>query len=61
MIKKIKYMVMSPDQHAVKNHNIYIYIYIYIGNKSFERVEHFKYLGTYLTSQNSIHEDINCR
>jgi len=28
--KKTKYMVMSRDQHAVQNHNIYIYIYIYI-------------------------------
>ena len=33
--KKTKYMVMSWDQHAVQNHNIYV------GNKSFERVEHF--------------------
>jgi len=29
-VKKTKYMVMSRDQHAVQNHNIYIYIYIYI-------------------------------
>ena len=55
--KKTKYMVMSQDQHAVKNHNIYIYI----GNKSFERVENFKYLGTTLMNQNFIHEDIKCR
>jgi len=27
---KTKYMVMSRDQHAVRNHNIYIYIYIHI-------------------------------
>ena len=53
--KKTKYMVMSWDQHAVKNHNIYI------GNKSFERVEHLKYFGTSLTNQNSIHEEIKCR
>ena len=38
-------MVMSQDQHVVQNHNIYI------GNKSFERVEHFSYLGTSLTNQ----------
>jgi len=25
--KKTKRMVMSRDQHAVQNHNIYIYIY----------------------------------
>ena len=28
---------------------------------SFERVEEFKYLGTALTSQNSIQEAIKCR
>jgi len=43
--KKTKYMVMSQDQHAGQNHNIKI------GNKSFERVEKFKYLRTTLTSQ----------
>jgi hypothetical protein len=42
---KTKYMVMSQDQHAGQNHNIKIV------NKSFERVEKFKYLGTTLTSQ----------
>ncbi len=39
----------------MKNHNIYI------GNKSFERVEHFKYMGTSLMNQNSIREEIKCR
>jgi hypothetical protein len=39
--RKAKYMiVMCRDQHAVQNHNIYMYV----GNKSFERVEHFKFL-----------------
>jgi len=50
---KTKNMVMSQDQHAVKNHNKYIYI----GNKSFESMEHFKYLETSLTNQNSVHEE----
>jgi len=50
-------VVTSQDQHAVKNHNIYIYI----GNKSFEKVEHFKYLGKSLMNQNSILEEIKCR
>ena len=40
---KTKYMVMSRDQHAVQNH------IIMIGNKSFERVEQLRYLGTTIT------------
>jgi len=51
--KKTKYMVMSWDQHAVQNYNIYT------GNKSFERVEHFKNFRTSASNQNSIHEEIN--
>ena len=53
--EKTKYMVMSRDQHAVQNHNIYI------GNKSFEKVEYFTYLGTSLMNHNSFHEEIKCR
>jgi len=37
------------------------YIYIYVGNKSFERVEHFRYLVTSLMNQNSVNEEIKCR
>jgi hypothetical protein len=47
--EKTKYIVMSRDQHAGQNHNIKI------GNKSFERVEEFRYLRT---NQNSIHKEI---
>ena len=32
-----------------------------IGNSTFERVEEFKYLGTTLTNQNSIAEEIKSR
>ena len=53
--EKTKYMVMSQEQNAGQNHNIKI------GNKSLEVVEQFKYLGTTLTGQYSIHEEINSR
>jgi hypothetical protein len=53
--EKTKYMVMSRDQNAGQNG------YIQIGNKSFKTVEQFKYLGTTLTNQNSIHEEIKSR
>jgi hypothetical protein len=50
--EKTTCMVMSRDQNAGQNINIQI------GNKSFETVERFKYLGITLTNQNSIHEEI---
>jgi hypothetical protein len=53
--EKTKYMAMSYEQNAGKNHNIKV------GNKSFERVEQFRYFGTTLTDQNFIHEDIKIR
>jgi hypothetical protein len=53
--EETKYMVMSRDQNAGQNHNIKI------GNKSFERVEEFKYLGRTRTFRNSIREQINSR
>jgi hypothetical protein len=48
-------MVMSRDQNAGQNHNIKV------DNKSFERVEQFKYLATTLMNQNSIQEEIKSR
>jgi hypothetical protein len=42
--EKTRYMVISEGQNAGQNHNIKV------DNKSFERVEQFKYFGTTLTS-----------
>jgi hypothetical protein len=53
--KKTKYVVMSGDQNTEQNNNIKT------GNKSFEMVEQFKYLGTTLKNQNSIHEESKSR
>ena len=49
--EKTKYRVISWDQDAEQNHNIKK------GNKLFQKVDQFKYLGTTLTNQNSIHEE----
>jgi hypothetical protein len=50
--EKTKYMFLSRHQNAGPNH------YIKIGNRCFENVEQFRYLGTTLTNQNLIHERI---
>jgi len=52
---KTKYVVMSQDQDAGWSHDIKI------DNSSIERVEEVKYLGTTLTNQNSIQEEIKNR
>ena len=52
---KTKYMVMSRDQNAGRNHSVKI------DNSTFERVEEFKYLGTTLTNQNSIQGEMKSR
>ena len=46
---------MSGDQNAGQSHSIKT------DNSSFERVEEIKYLGTTLTNQNSIQEEIKSR
>jgi len=48
-------MVMSREQNTGRSFNTKI------DNSSFERVEEFKYLGTTLTYQNSIQEEIESR
>ena len=52
---KTKYMVMSRDQDARQSHSMKT------DNSSFERVEEFKYLGTTLTNQTSIQEEIRSK
>ena len=46
---------MSGDQNAGRSRNMRI------DNRSFERVEQFKYLGTTLTNQNYTEEEIKSR
>ena len=52
---KTKYMVMSRDRNSGRGHSVKI------DNSSIERVEEFKYLGTTLTEQNVIQEEIKSR
>ena len=49
-VDKTKYLVMSRDQNAGRSHSM-----------KTERLEEFKYLGTTLTYQNSIQEEIKSR
>ena len=53
---KTKDMVMSRDQNAGQSHNMKK-----TDSRSFERVEEFKYLGTTLTNQTSVQEEIKSR
>ena len=52
---KTKHMVMSRDQNAGRIQSVRI------ENSTFERVDEFKYLGTTLTIQNYIREEIKSR
>jgi len=52
---KTRYMTVSPDQNAGRIHSMKM------DNNPIERVKEFKYLGTTLTSQNSIQEEIKSR
>ena len=52
---KTKYMVMSRDQNAGRNHNVRT------DSSTFERAEEFKYLGRTLTNQASIPEETKSR
>jgi hypothetical protein len=48
-------MLVSRDQNAGQNRDIQI------ANRSFENVSQFKYLGTTVTNQNLIQEEIKMR
>jgi hypothetical protein len=53
--QKTKYMIMSRHPNSGQNQNIRI------ANELFEKVEKFKYLGTTLTNENDIHDEIKSR
>jgi hypothetical protein len=53
--QKTKYMIMSRHLNSGQNQNIRI------ANESFEKVTKFRYLGTTLTNQNDIHDEIKSR
>jgi glycerol-3-phosphate O-acyltransferase len=53
--EKTKYMLVSRCQKAGQRQSIKI------GNRSFESVAKFKYLGTTLTDQNCIQEEIKSK
>jgi hypothetical protein len=50
--EKTKYMITSRHPNSGQNQNIRI------ASESFEKVSKFKYLGTTLTNQNEIHDEI---
>jgi hypothetical protein len=55
IIEKTKYMLLSHHQNIGQNWDIKI------ANRSFENVPQFKYLGTTVTNQNLIQEEIKRR
>jgi hypothetical protein len=50
--EKTKYMIMSRHLNSEQHQNIRV------ANESFEKMTKFKYLGTTLTNQNDIHDEI---
>jgi hypothetical protein len=54
-VEKTKYMLVSRDHNAGQNRDIKI------GNRSLENVSQFRYLGTTVSNQNLIQEEIKRR
>ena len=54
-IGKTKYMEIERRWGIIAN------AHIKIGSNSYEKVETFKYFGSFFTNQNSIQEEIKCR
>jgi hypothetical protein len=54
-VEKTKYMLLSRHQNVGQNRDIII------ANRSFENVSQFKYLGTTVTNQDLIQEEIKRR
>jgi hypothetical protein len=54
-VEKSMYVLLSHHQNAGQNRHIKL------GNRSFENVSQFKYLGTTVTNQNLIQEEIKRR
>jgi hypothetical protein len=54
-VEKTMYMLLSRQQNVGQNRDMRI------ANRSFENVSQFKYLGTIVTSQNLIQEEIKTR
>jgi hypothetical protein len=52
---KTEYILLSRHQNAGQNHDIKI------GNRCFENVAQFRYLGTTITNQNLIQEEVKKR
>jgi hypothetical protein len=53
--EKTKYMIMSRHPNSGQNQSTRI------ANEAFENVEKFKYLGTTLTNENDVHDEIKSR